>query len=246
MGITGTEATKQAADMVITDDDFASIVAAVEEGRGIYDNIAKTLVYLMAGNTGELLLMLAAVLAGFPLPLLPIQLLWINLVTDGLPALALATDPADPEVLRRPPRPAGANLMDRRFFLRLLFIGSLTASCTLAAFLYELQTGDSVESARNAAFTVLVFEELLRSFGARSETRTVAEVGILSNLKLLGIVLASFGLQLAIHHVPALAAIFDAQPASPQQYAAWILLASVPMLTLELAKVRGRRRRSLG
>ena len=104
MGITGTEVTKEAADMVITDDNFASIVAAVEEGRGIYDNIPKTLGYLLAGNAGELAVMLVAGLVGWPLPLLPIQLLWINLVTDGLPALALATDPIDPGVLDRPPR----------------------------------------------------------------------------------------------------------------------------------------------
>ena len=109
MGLTGTEVTKEAADIIITDDNFASIVAAVEEGRGIYDNIAKTLRYLMAGNAGELIVMFIAALVGWPLPLLPIQLLWINLVTDGLPALALATDPIDPEVLTRPPRPQRRN-----------------------------------------------------------------------------------------------------------------------------------------
>ena len=107
MGVTGTEVTKEAAAIIITDDNFASIVAAVEEGRGIYDNIAKTLAYLLGGNVGELAVMFVAALVGWPLPLLPIQLLWINLVTDGLPALALATDPIDPGVLTRPPRPPG-------------------------------------------------------------------------------------------------------------------------------------------
>ena len=106
MGIKGTEVTKQASDMIITDDNFATIVAAVEEGRGIYDNIRKTLQYLLAGNTGELLLMTVCVVIGLPAPLLPIHLLWINLVTDGLPALCLATDPIDPDVMRRRPRPA--------------------------------------------------------------------------------------------------------------------------------------------
>jgi Ca2+-transporting ATPase len=103
MGITGTDVTKQSADIIITDDNFASIAAAVEEGRWIYDNIAKTLGYLLAGNAAELMVMLLAALVGWTLPLLPIQLLWINLVTDGLPALALATDPPDPDVLSRPP-----------------------------------------------------------------------------------------------------------------------------------------------
>ena len=105
----GTEVTKEAAAIIITDDNFASIVAAVEEGRGIYDNIAKTLAYLLGGNAGELTVMFVAALVGWPLPLLPIQLLWINLVTDGLPALALATDPIDPGVLTRPPRPQRRN-----------------------------------------------------------------------------------------------------------------------------------------
>ena len=109
MGKSGTEVTKQAADMIITDDNFATIVAAVEEGRGIYDNIRKTLQYLLAGNTGELLLMTVCVVVGLPAPLLPIHLLWINLVTDGLPALCLATDPIDPDVMKRRPRPVGAH-----------------------------------------------------------------------------------------------------------------------------------------
>ena len=105
IGRTGTEVTKEAAAIIITDDNFASIVAAVEEGRGIYDNIAKTLAYLLGGNVGELTVMFIAALVGWPLPLLPMQLLWINLLTDGLPALALATDPIDPGVLTHPPRP---------------------------------------------------------------------------------------------------------------------------------------------
>ena len=115
MGKAGTEVTKQAADMVITDDNFATIVAAVEEGRGIYDNIRKTLQYLLAGNTGELLLMTVCVVVGLPAPLLPIHLLWINLVTDGLPALCLATDPIDPDVMRRRPRRRSERITDRRF-----------------------------------------------------------------------------------------------------------------------------------
>jgi len=240
MGITGTEATKQAADMVITDDNFASIVAAVEEGRGIYDNIAKTLAYLMAGNTGELLLMLGAVIAGWPLPLLPIQLLWINLVTDGLPALALATDAIDSDVLRRPPRRPDAEIMDRRFFGWLLLIGGVTASVALAAFLYELRLDGSAQDARNAAFTVVVFAELLKSFGLRSETRTMLELGLFSNGKLLGIVAASFVIQIAIHHVPVLERLFDTEPISARQILAWLALAGVPLLAIEAGKIRRR------
>jgi Ca2+-transporting ATPase len=194
MGITGTEVTKEAADIIITDDNFASIVAAVEEGRGIYDNIAKTLAYLLAGNAGELTVMLIAALLGWPLPLLPLHLLWINLVTDGLPALALATDPVEPGVLNRPPRHPEAQLMDREFLRLTALTGVLTAGVTLAAFAYELYVDADLEQARDAAFTVLVIAELMRSFGARSNVMTVWQVGLLSNIRLFLIVMASFAL----------------------------------------------------
>jgi Ca2+-transporting ATPase len=242
MGISGTEVTKQAADMVITDDNFASIVAAVEEGRGIYDNIAKTLGYLLAGNAGELMVMLIAVLVGWPLPLLPIQLLWINLVTDGLPALALATDPIDPDVLSRRPRKPTAELIDRTFLTRLAVTGFLTAACTLAVFAYELQVDGNLQDARNAAFSVLVIAELLRSFGARSETRTIFEVGLLSNLRLFLIVAASFILQLTIHHTPALEDVFGARPITLAQCLIWIVLGAIPLAVLELRKAVTRSR----
>ena len=146
MGISGSEVTKEAADIIITDDNFASIVAAVEEGRGIYDNIAKTLAYLLAGNAAELMVMLVAALVGWPLPLLPLHLLWINLVTDGLPALALATDPIDPNVLTRPPRPPRAQLIDRDFLRITALTGFLTALAALAAFAYEFYLNESLEA----------------------------------------------------------------------------------------------------
>lgn len=237
MGITGTEVTKEAADIIITDDNFASIVAAVEEGRGIYDNIAKTLEYLLAGNTGELIVMLSAILLGWPLPLLPLHLLWINLVTDGLPALALATDPIDHGVLNRPPRRSQAELLNRDFFKRTLFVGLLTASVTLGAFAYELYIDNSLEQARNAAFTTLVIAELLRAFGARSEQRTIWQIGIFSNMRLFLIVAVSFALQLAIHHVPMLQTLFQLEPITLNQCAGWIGLGLIPMIVLEFRKV---------
>jgi Ca2+-transporting ATPase len=237
MGISGTEVTKEAADLIITDDNFASIVAAVEEGRGIYDNIAKTLGYLLAGNAGELTVMLVAGLVGWPLPLLPIQLLWINLVTDGLPALALATDPIDPDVLTRPPRRRDAQLIDRAFLRRIMLTGLLTAGVALVAFAYELYVDNNVAQARSAAFSALVIAELLRSFGARSEARTVFQVGLFSNMRLFAIVAASFALQLLIHHLPVLEALFGAGPISLVQCIAWVALGSMPLIVLELTKV---------
>jgi Ca2+-transporting ATPase len=237
MGISGTEVTKEAADLIIADDNFASIVAAVEEGRGIYDNIAKTLGYLLAGNSGELTVMLIASLVGWPLPLLPIQLLWINLVTDGLPALALATDPIDPDVLTRRPRRQDAQLIDRAFLQRIAFTGMLTAGVALIAFAYEFYADNNVADARNAAFSALVIAELLRAFGARSEVLTVVQVGLFSNMRLFVIVAVSFALQLLIHHLPMLEATFGTEPISMAQCIAWTVLGSIPLIVLEIGKV---------
>ena len=153
-----------------------------------------------------------------------------------LPALGLATDPIDADVLSRPPRRPEAELMDRSFLARIALIGTLTASVTLAAFAYELYVDGNVQDARNAAFSVLVIAELLRSFGARSDTRTVWEVGLLSNIRLFVIVAASFSLQLLIHHAPVLEQLFGTEPISMAQCLAWIALGSVPLVLLEARK----------
>ncbi|QSA98098.1 cation-translocating P-type ATPase [Methylococcus sp. EFPC2] len=238
MGITGTEVTKETADLIITDDNFASIVAAIEEGRGIYDNIAKTLAYLLFAAAAELAIMLFAALVGWPSPLLPLHLLWINLVTGGLPALALATDPIDTDVLSRPPRSPQAELLDRKFLKLTLLTGFLTASVSFGAFAYEFYRGTSLDQARDAAFTALVIAELIRSFGARSRYRTVWQLGLFTNLRLCLIVAASFALQLAIHHIPALQTLFGTEPITLYQCTAWFGLGFIPLLVLEALKVR--------
>ncbi len=237
MGITGTEVAKQSADIIITDDNFASIVDAVEEGRGIYDNVLKTLSYLMGGNAGELTVMLVASLTGWPLPLLPIQLLWINLVTDGLPALALATDPIEPDVLRRPPRDPHSEIIDRAFFARLIFTGCLTAGAALTAFAWELYSHASITDARGAAFSTLVIAELLRAFGARSNVRTVWAVGLFSNMRLFLIVAASFALQVALYFIAPLEIVFKTGPVTSAMLTRWIILGAIPLAVLEIAKL---------
>jgi len=148
-----------------TDDNFASIVAAVEEGRGIYDNIRKTLQYLLAGNTGELLLMTMCMVTALLTPLLPIHLLWINLVTDGLPALCLATDRIDADVMQRPPRSHTEPMTNRSFVVAMVLTSFFTAGTAFGVYLFVLRTGD-VEMARSYTFAVMVFAELLRAFGA--------------------------------------------------------------------------------
>ena len=235
MGRSGTEVTKQASDMIITDDNFASIVAAVEEGRGIYDNIRKTLQYLLAGNTGELLLMTTCVVIGLPTPLLPIHLLWINLVTDGLPALCLATDPIDTDVMKQPPRARHERITDRGFLRTLFLTGVLTGGVSFAVYIYGLRS-ETPELARTHAFAALVFAELLRSFGARSETRQIWRMNFLSNVNLLAVVAASFGLQVWSHHSPMLAKFLKTSLMSFSDCLMLLAVSAVPLLALEAVK----------
>jgi Ca2+-transporting ATPase len=242
MGQTGTEVTKEAADLIIIDDDFSSIVAAVEEGRGIYENITKTLAYLLAGNSAELTVMLVAAIVGWPLPLLPLQLLWINLMTDGLPALALATDPVASDVLKRPPRPPEANLLDREYIHLIILTGVLTATVALSAFAFELYWHHkNLDSARNATFTALVIAELLRAFGARSNFKSVFEVGLTSNFWLFLVVTVSFSLQLLIHQVPMLQTLFGTRPIEFEHLVVWTALGCIPLTVLEVRKLLRRR-----
>ncbi len=236
MGRTGTEVTREASSMVLTDDNFASIVAAVREGRAIYDNIRKTLVYLLAGNASELLLMFGAALLGMPLPLLPLQLLWINLVTDGLPALALVMDPPESNTLARPPRRPDAPLLGRGEWTRVALTGLLEATVTLAAFAWVLPRS-GVETARNVAFSVLVFGELFRAFAARSDTRVFWQTGVFGNLALLGVVAISVVLQLGIHHIPAAQQLFGIGPVTLETCGVALLLGLIPVTVLELAKL---------
>ncbi|MFA6504800.1 MAG: cation-translocating P-type ATPase [Treponemataceae bacterium] len=236
MGKSGTEVTKQAADMIITDDNFASIIAAVEEGRGIFDNIRKTLQYLLAGNTGELLLMTACVIIGLPSPLLPIHLLWINLVTDGFPALCLATDSIDPEVMKRRPRSRSENIATPEFLRMMAFTGFLTAAVAFSVYYFMLQT-QTEEIARTYAFAVLVFAELLRSFGVRSATKPVWRISLFSNFNLVIVVAVSFGLQVWSQHNAALGRFLRTTSMSFSDCFLLLAVGAIPLLILELVKV---------
>jgi P-type Ca2+ transporter type 2C len=236
MGRTGTEVTREAADMILADDNFASIVAAIREGRGVYDNIRKTLVYLLAGNTGELAVMLAAGLAGLPLPLLPLQLLWINIVTDGLPALALVMEATDADVLRRPPRETTEPMLGRPQWRAIVWTGLMEASVTLGVFVWALRSG-GVAEARSAAFSTLVLAELFRAFAARSTTRTFWELGAFTNLRLLLVVMTSASIQAAIHHFPMTQQIFGIRALSPEHWIVAILAALCPVTVLEMRKL---------
>ena len=236
MGRTGTEVTKQAADMIILDDNFATIVAAVEEGRGIFDNIRKTLQYLLAGSTGELLLMAICVVGGWPVPLLPIHLLWINLVTDGLPALCLATDPIDSDVMKRRPRLRTESITNRGFLRVMAFTGLLTGGVAFAVYFHFLQTS-TPEMARSQAFAVLVFAELFRAFGARSATKPVWRISLFSNFNLVLVVALSVGLQVFSQHDAAFGRFLRTSAISFGDCFILIALGTIPLVGLEIVKV---------
>ncbi len=236
LGRSGTEVTKQAADMVITDDNFATIVAAVEEGRGTYDNIRKTLQYLLAGNTGELLLMTVCVLAGMPTPLLPIHLLWINLLTDGLPALCLVTDPVDPDVMLRKPRPRSSRIANNPFLRMMFLTGFLTAGVAFATYAWVLRAGSPAE-ARAAAFAVMVYAELLRSFGVRSATLPVWRIPLHTNLSLVIVVAASFALQIFSQQNATVIRLLKTAPVPFLDGLVYLAIGTIPLLLLEGIKL---------
>jgi Ca2+-transporting ATPase len=236
MGITGSEVTREAADLVLANDDFASIVAAVKEGRGIFDNVQKTLSYLLTGNVGELLTLFVAAAIGWPLPLLPLQLLWVNLVTDGLPALALVMDPAGDEVLQRPARDQSRTMLGRREWLTIAGLGVLVAVVTLAAFSLA-RANDTLEHARSVAFTTLVFAQLFNAFGARSFTRTFLEVGSFTNLRLVGVVVATALLQVGLLAWPVTQRLFGLGPFSWRVVAVSAGAGLIPLAVVEVGKL---------
>jgi Ca2+-transporting ATPase len=233
---TSTEVTRESADVMLTDDNFASIIAGVREGRGIFENIRKTVVYLLIGNSAELLVMLAAATAGLDAPLLPLHLLWINLVTDGLPALALVSDPVNAELMRDPPRSPSEPMLGRRQWLAIALTGLLEGAVVLAVFVWTLRTRDLAQ-ARSHAFFVLVFSEVLRSFAARSQTLLFWEVGAFTNLRLLAVVVLTAFAQIAVHALPFTQATFEIAPLSFADGAMALAAALIPVSVLELKKL---------
>jgi Ca2+-transporting ATPase len=236
MGKTGTEVTREASDVVLADDNFASIVAGVREGRGIFENIRKSLVYLLTGNAGELALMLAAGLIGLPLPLLPLHLLWINLVTDGFPALALVMDPPDRDAMKKSPRRPDEPMLGPGQWLRIAAVGMLEAAVALAVFLWALRSRNLAE-ARSFTFSVIVFAELFRAFAARSPTRILWELGPFTNARLVASVVLSVAAQLAILFLPAARELFQLAALTLPEAGLCMALGLIPVTVLELSKL---------
>ena len=242
MGITGTDVTKEASDMVLTDDNFASIVAAVEEGRGIYDNVRKFIHYLLACNAGEVLVMFVAAVLGWPAPLAAIQILWLNLVTDGLPALALGVEPPERDLMQRPPRPPREPVIPWREGVLILVHGALVAVVVLGAFRWAWRGDpDRLAHAQTLTFCVAAFAQLFFAIGCRSERRTAPELDFLGNPWLLAAIVVSGLLQVAVVTVPYTQPVFEVTAHPGPDWVVVLGLALVPVTIVEVAKWFRRR-----
>ena len=242
MGRAGTDVAKGAADMILTDDNFATIVAAIEEGRGIYSNIRKAIHYLLSCNIGEIITIFVATLLDLgQMPLVPVQLLWLNLVTDSLPALALGVEPVEEGVMEQRPRDARAELFDRRFSLRLAWQGLMVGGLTLAAYYLGLtrlsRPGLEGAAANTMAFATLTMCQLFHAFNVRSEEQSLFHMGPLSNPAMVRAFVTGMLLQLAVLLLPPLQGVFSVIPMDGEQWLAVLLLAAAPIPICEGAKV---------
>ena len=234
MGITGTDVSKEAANMILLDDNFATIVKAVKEGRRIFDNIRKFIRYILTGNTAEIWTIFLAPFFGLPIPLLPIHILWINLVTDGLPGLALATEPAERNVMRRPPRRPGESIFANGLGIHILWVGLLLAALTLGTQAYAIHIADA--HWQTMVFTVLCLGQLTYSMAIRSETDSVFKQGLFSNMRLLGAVIFTFMLQFCIIYLPFLNKIFRTAPLSFKEIVFCVAISFVIFFAVEVEK----------
>jgi Ca2+-transporting ATPase len=240
MGITGTDVAKNTADMILTDDNFASIVSAVEEGRIIFSNIKKFVFFLLSCNIGEILLVfLSIAVFNWPIPLLPIQLLWLNLVTDSFPALALGVEKGEPDIMSHPPRSTDEPILDRKMLLGVSFQSLAIAAASLLAFWWA-QNSYGIENlvlVRTIVFTTLITAELLRAYSSRSQKYTLFKIGFFSNRQMVFATLGAFALLLVVLYTPFLQDIFYTQALTFNEWKVIIPLAFIPLIVGELSKI---------
>ena len=241
MGITGTDVAKNTADVILTDDNFATIVNAVEEGRIIYSNIKKFVGYLLSCNLGEVLIVLIAILLNLPVPLLPIQLLWLNLVTDSFPALALGVEKGDDDIMEKAPRDPNEPLLDKQLKITVIVQSLSITVATLGAYLLGLkwfgQEGLGLEYARTMAFSTLIMSELLRAYSARSITKTIFHIGPFSNRKLVTATAFSFALMVIVMAVPGIRDVFGLDMIGVREWIVVIVASFIPLVIGEIQKV---------
>ncbi|MFF2484138.1 calcium-translocating P-type ATPase, SERCA-type [Paenibacillus sp. NPDC058071] len=242
MGITGTDVSKEASALVLSDDNFSTIVSAIEEGRNIYENIRKFIRYLLASNVGEILTMFLAMMAGLPLPLVPIQILWVNLVTDGLPAMALGVDQAEKDLMQQRPRSSRESIFARRLGWKIISRGILIGVCTLGAFWITLQgSGGNLVKAQTVAFATLVLAQLIHVFDCRS-SRSIFHRNPFQNKYLVLAVLSSLVLMLGVLYIDALQPIFKTVPLGFREWCLVFVAAGIPTFLMGIGSVLGTRK----
>lgn len=234
MGINGTEVAREASHMILLDDNFATIVVAVEHGRKVFDNILKFIRYIMTGNSGEIWAIFLAPLFGLPMPLLAIHILWINLVTDGLPGLALASEPAEADVMKRPPRNPRQNIFSSSMSIHILWVGFLIGVLTFGVQAWAIHNKN--EHWQTMAFSVLCFCQMWHVMAIRSERDSVFKIGLFSNIPLLGAVLLTVALQLMIIYNPFLSAVFRTNPLTFFELGLTLLVSSIVFWLVEAEK----------
>ncbi len=240
MGRNGTDVAREASDMVLLDDNFATIVAAVRGGRRIYDNIRRFIKYVLTTNLAEVLLIFVAPFLGMPLPLLPLHILWVNLVTDGLPGLALTAEPAEPGIMQRGPRPPGETMFARGMWQHVLWVGTLMSGLVLGLQAWAINAG--ITHWQTMVFTALTFTQLAHVLAIRSDRESLATIGLLSNRPLLITVLVTVALQLALVYVPVLNRIFNTAPLSAAELGLCAASAAVVLMAVEIEKWLARHR----
>lgn len=248
MGITGTDVSIEAADMVLTDDNFISIVAAIEEGRAVFNNIKKFLMFLLSGNSGLILLMAVAIIFGpllrIPsevLPLIAIQILWVNLATDGLPAIALSVDPPDPDLMSRGPRRRGESIFSVPVIRFLVAAGTWTAIVALLVFLWALNSGYSFIESQCMCFVTIILSRFFNAFNCRSEKHSIFRIGFFSNKWLLLAIAASLSMTVILVYVPFLQEVFHTYALSVVDWCIAIVSASSLLIVMEIGKLISRR-----
>ncbi len=234
MGITGTDVSKEASAMILLDDNFSTIVQAVKEGRKIYDNIRKFIRYLLATNGGEIMTIFFAQILGFPIPLLPIHILWINLVTDSLPALALSVEPAEDDVMQRPPRNPRESIFAHGLGIQTIWVGALMAVLVLSVQYFSMDINGKWQT---MVFTVLCFTQLANALAIRSDKKSLFQQGLLSNKSMLGAVALSILMQLAVIYIKPLNDIFRTQPLSTGELAACAGISAIVFAAVEIEKL---------
>jgi P-type Ca2+ transporter type 2C len=239
MGRIGTDVAREASHMVLLDDNFATIVTAVREGRRIFDNIRKFIKYAMTGNSAEIWTLFLAPFLLLPIPLLPIHILWINLVTDGLPGLALAVEPEEKGIMQRPPRLPQESIFAHGMWQHILWVGLLMGGVSLLAQAWAYHTGSA--HWQSMVFTVLTLSQMGHVLAIRSEHDSLFQQGLLSNMPLLGAFLLTFALQMAVLYVPILNPIFKTEPLSGDELALCLALSSVVFVAVEIEKWSRRR-----